>query len=98
MTHWIATTKSGTTYTYKYGRVRINSERTGESYFTVWTFKTFEFNEISDLNIREALAYFNDALPNADMPEVGKHIYVAGIDEWRISTRVVEVKILEDEE
>jgi len=96
MAHWIATTASGTTYEQDGGRVRIVSDRDTQV-FTVYDMRVS--TGVAEEGKGYRLPWANPiGWLRANRPEIGKHLYVSGKDEWRASTPVVSIVDIEEAE
>lgn len=95
---WRATTRTGTVYTFQHGRVRIETQGIGSSYFTAWDMKvsTRNADDREPLGLPWMVGYEDDWV-DSWKPVVGQHLYVVGKDEWRASTPVVSVEELPDD-
>lgn len=88
------TTISGTIYIHKEGYVKITSSDGGRPYtIKIWDMKTVDPNhpDFATPEGRVNWDHIRSLPPSA--PVIGKHYYVSGKDDWRISTEVVAVKI-----
>lgn len=92
MKNWVAVTESGSVYTLDDGFLNINSKRSGEFVFRPWFIKSVphpfegEKYELTWETLGE--------LESVEVPVVGEHIYASSRDEWRLSTVVESVKVM----
>lgn len=85
------TTESGTTYTIRNGICRRRGSDGCESVFKVWVLKALDRDTITTWDeVRDAPSYAT--------PVVGKAIYIAGRDEFWLSTNIVSIEEAEQDE
>lgn len=90
MSNWIAKTKSGAVYRYEEGFLRISSEKAGHSsLIRPWVMKAVG-HEVFTSNGTLDWGAIAEA-ENVEKPEIGKRFYVAGKEEWRLSTEILTV-------
>ncbi|UDL16013.1 hypothetical protein QEH42_gp205 [Microbacterium phage Pumpernickel] len=98
MKDFVAKTENGAIWTYKDGFLKIESSR-GPMYNQAFYARRFK-----SVNIAKALAegggdmtlhQYLTGVPETDEVIVGDRLYAAGIDEWRLSTLIVEVEYLD---
>lgn len=90
-----AVTESGTTYDSDGVSVVITSARTGISVIYPWIIRAVPEEALKGLG---SIAEMHEAvrrLPEFDVPKVGQRLYVAGRDEWRLSTHIETVEVYE---
>lgn len=89
MSNWIATTESGRTYTSKGSGILVS----GDGYYHNPVIRVVDRNEVSSWD--DLLA-----LPLVDEPVVGKSLFILtyGDSGWRLSTDIVSVEHVADEE
>lgn len=90
-----ATTKSGTTYTFRDNLLRIQpaDRRAAPTTINIITMKSFKTDEGAHLTLSNLMEFLHDK-PEIDRPVVGEHLFVAGFDNWRISTPIETVEEL----
>jgi len=88
MIDWIATTKSGAKYFSRDGRISYNGS-SGAIYFHNGQLKSVNREELSESE--DPWEYLRN-LPEIEVPELGKALYVNSINEWRISTVVTDIE------
>ena len=97
MQNWKATTESGTTYTFDGWSVLIESNRHGTYRIRPWVMRVS--TEPADGPNKIGMPWTDpDHWEDSPVPVVGQHLYVAGKDEWRISTLIETVELLPDAE
>lgn len=90
--NWKALTESGTLYDLdlRSGWVHIKPSGDGHvTMFRIWDFKNIP-NDLLKLDWEIVRA-----LPVSEVPVVGQRMYVAGKDDWRLSTPVVSIEEVE---
>lgn len=98
MSNWVATTESGTTWRMKEDILRIDSARSGVSVFKPWVMKVLSWEELTSWLAHGEMW---DHIHNVEQywePVLGMSLYAAGREEWRISTPVVKIEFLPEEE
>ena len=96
MTGFKAVTEHGTVYEFDGNRVKITSDKFGVSVFGVWIMKAVYHEDIPDGLTYAELHQYIRTLPEVDMAVEGASLYVAGKDEWRLSTIVTEVEEIKE--
>lgn len=87
------TTVSGTVYVHKEGYVKITSEGGSPYTIKIWDMKTVDPKHPDFVTSEGRInwEHIRSLAPSA--PVIGKHYYVSGKDDWRISSEVATVKI-----
>jgi len=90
---WRAVTESGRVYETVSGGVKVS----GEGYFHNADVKVVNREDLYGMESRGIWEHLHN-LPRADLPEVGKSLYIDtyGDAGWRISTDIVSVEITGD--
>lgn len=96
MTKWIAVTETGSTYTKTENCIKVTSERRG-NFALRGPLQVVDRDSLIGLPADEAWKKIFDS-PRSEIPKVGKAIYIHGFSAWNLSTNVVSVEILEEEE
>jgi hypothetical protein len=102
MTHLIATTETGTTYELNGSRVQILEALSGPRWQSGSTFTLYSSQVAEETpELKKPWAY-NDGEENpwedSWVPVIGKRWYVSGKDEWRVSTPIVSIEEIKEEE
>lgn len=100
MKHFRAITEHGTVYLYQGGTIRVLDGMTGDHKDSVrpMSFSLVDRDELERIEAEEgaeAAWEYLRAAESADLPEVGKAMYITSFSNWRISTDVVSVEELE---
>lgn len=97
MTHFRAVTRTGTVYDGD-GRLRIFSPRTGTDVFTPVHQTSIPQERVAQCTSAQELHALARSLPYVEVPVIGERFYAAGFSQWRLSTEVVEVEVLEGDD
>lgn len=90
-----AVTESGTVYDSDGHTIVVISARDGQYPIRPWTMHVVAEEQLKGLSsVAEMHAFVRD-LPEAELPEVGKRFYIAGRDDWRLSTWIETVEVYE---
>jgi hypothetical protein len=86
------TMESGSVYTYEHGIVVIDPVEGSKYAIKAWEFFAFDPEEASKW---DGLPKFMDTVERKE-PAVGRRVLVFGKDEWRISTRIKTIEVIDE--
>lgn len=88
----VATSETGATYEIEDGFWR---HRRGEWHKT-WDMRNVDYETIRHYAPNGEMFWVHiNSQDRAEMPEVGKSLFVSGRDYWRVSTPIVKVEVVE---